>query len=145
MTLYRLVYASQAIPNLGYADLADILTRSERNNASASITGMLCYGNGMFLQLLEGNRPSLSTTYHRIAQDPRHHSPELIYCAEVTHRHFTDWGMKVVDLNTNLSGPVQRVLTKHSPSFAFSPQLMSDHQCLNLLLELQALYQPIST
>jgi len=77
MALHRLIYLSYARPGIGYSDLRDIMDKSEVNNAKAGVTGMLCFGNNIFLQILEGNRKIVNQTYHRIVQDDRHHSPEI--------------------------------------------------------------------
>ncbi len=80
MNLCRLIYSSYASPDTGYEDLKDIMEKSERNNRRDGLTGVLCYGDSMFLQVLEGNRKIVSKTYHRIATDKRHHTPALIEC-----------------------------------------------------------------
>ncbi|MEN9266671.1 MAG: BLUF domain-containing protein, partial [Thermostichales cyanobacterium BF4_bins_65] len=62
MSLHRLIYISRARQDIGYYDLRDIQDKSERNNSRDGISGMLCYGNGLFLQILEGSRTAISST-----------------------------------------------------------------------------------
>ena len=52
MNLYRLIYSSQASSELSPEDLKDISSVSEKNNLADGITGLLCYSNLMFLQIL---------------------------------------------------------------------------------------------
>jgi Sensors of blue-light using FAD len=99
MSLYRLIYSSHGKPNLGYHDLKDIMEKSDKNNQLEGITGLLCYGDSIFLQILEGDRTTVSKTYHRISLDIRHHTPELIECVPIESRIFGVWSMKAVNLS----------------------------------------------
>ena len=70
--LIRLIYLSRATgPQAG--ELTDaILQKSQRWNALHDITGMLCEGQGVFLQVIEGERAQVTRLYARIAADARH-------------------------------------------------------------------------
>ena len=50
----QLIYTSDAAEGLTDADLGCILATSQRNNAEMGLTGMLLYGRGRFIQVLEG-------------------------------------------------------------------------------------------
>lgn len=139
MALYRLIYVSQAVSSLEYSDLVDILQKSERNNKVVGITGMLSFGDSMFLQVLEGSRRTVSQTYNRILLDKRHVNAELIDFSEIEHRDFGVWSMKVVQID-NQSG-VRDLILKYSNSSTFSPISMSGRQSLNFLRELIEIYQ----
>lgn len=139
MALYRLIYVSQAVSSLEYSDLVDILQKSERNNKVVGITGMLSFGDSMFLQVLEGSRRTVSQTYNRILLDKRHVNAELIDFSEIEHRYFGVWSMKVVQID-NQSG-VRDLILKYSNSSTFSPISMSGSQSLNFLRELIEIYQ----
>jgi hypothetical protein len=141
MSLHRLIYISRARADIGYYDLRDIQEKSERNNSRDGISGILCYGNGLFLQILEGGRQAISTTYHRIAGDPRHTDPELVDFREVEQRLFTLWSMKVTDLGTQAPEKIRQLHFKHGSSPVFDPTTMSASQCLNLLIELNQMYE----
>jgi len=141
MALYRLIYVSQAASSLDYSDLVDILQKSEQNNKAVGITGMLSFGDSMFLQVLEGSRRTVSQTYNRILLDKRHHNAELIDFSEIEHRDFGVWSMKVVQID-NQAG-VRDLILKYSNSSTFSPISMSGSQSLNFLRELIEIYQTI--
>ncbi len=143
MRLCRLIYSSHAIPNLQYRDLLDIMQKSEQNNILVGLTGILCFGDDMFLQVLEGGRKAVSQTYHRITQDQRHYDPEIIECVEVDQRHFSTWSMKTVRLG-EFPDKIKELLLKYSPSPIFKPNLMNPKQCLEFTLEVQALYNSIA-
>lgn len=139
MALYRLIYVSQAISGLAYPDLVDIAEKSERNNKNVGITGMLTFGDSMFLQVLEGSRRVISQTYNRILLDQRHTNAELIDFSEIEHRDFGLWSMKVVQLGTQAG--IRDIILKYSSSETFSPISMTGKQSLCFLRELTALYQ----
>jgi hypothetical protein len=140
MSLYRLIYSSYGKPDLGYQDLKDIMEKSEKNNQSKGITGLLCYGDYIFLQILEGDRATISQTYHRISLDPRHHSPEIIECVPVESRLFGVWSMKAINLNELNSEKVRSLILKYSTSTSLKPYTMTSQQCLNLMQELATFY-----
>jgi Sensors of blue-light using FAD len=140
MNLYRLVYSSYAKSDLGYHDLKDIMEKSEKNNQSEGITGLLCYGDSVFLQILEGDRTIVSKTYHRIALDTRHHTPELIECIPIESRLFGIWSMKAVNISNLNSQEVRNVILKYSASTTLQPHTMTSQQCLKLMQALATLY-----
>ena len=139
MTLYRLIYVSQAVSGLEYPDLVEILDKSERNNRKVGITGMLGFGDSMFLQVLEGSRRLVSQTYNRILLDKRHANAELIDFSEIEYRDFGVWSMKVVQLGNQVE--VRDLVLKYSSSDTFSPISMTGKQSLKFLRELTELYQ----
>jgi hypothetical protein len=141
MALYRLIYVSQAVAGLEYPDFIQILQKSEFNNKQVGITGMLVFGDSMFLQVLEGSRGTISQTYNRILLDKRHVNAELIDFSEIEHRNFTVWSMKLIELNNQ---PEARdIILKYSNSQTFSPISMTSKQSLNFLREITELYQKV--
>ena len=71
-TVYRLIYVSSAVEYFDEAALEELLAQARANNARLGITGLLLYGEGAFLQLLEGPRQSVESLYATIREDPRH-------------------------------------------------------------------------
>ena len=142
MALYRLIYVSQASSDLEYPDLMNILQKSEKNNRPVGITGMLSFGDSMFLQILEGSRRVVSQTYNRILSDKRHFNAELIDFSEIEYRDFSVWSMKVVQIDNREE--VRELILKYSNSSTFSPISMTGKQSLSFLKELMKLYQSSS-
>ncbi len=136
MTLCRLIYCSQAIPELNYSALKDIMEKSQKNNQPVGVTGILSYGNSMFLQILEGSRKEISDTYNRIVNDKRHYNQQIIEFVEVDTRLFTEWSMKVVQLGKYSPEKIQMITLKYCSQNTFDPFIMNPNQCLNFLLEL---------
>jgi hypothetical protein len=136
MGLYRMIYFSRAVPGLGYQDLRDIMAKSEVNNGHVGLTGLLCFGNSVFLQILEGSRPAISHTYHRILQDPRHHSAEIIAFEPVLHREFVQWSMKLVQIDQDSPEKMRRLYLKYSGEMNFAPETMNPAQCLQFMIDI---------
>ncbi|URR35050.1 BLUF domain-containing protein [Thermosynechococcus sp. HN-54] len=138
MRLHRLLYLSCAMDGLSYPDLRDIMAKSEVNNVRDGMTGILCYGNGMFLQTLEGDRQKISETYARILKDPRHHSAEIIEFKAIEERTFIHWSMRLVQLGEMDSDTIRLLRLKYSAAATFQPTSMTAEQCFNFL---KALYE----
>ena len=138
MALYRLIYVSQAIAGLDYADLKGIMDKSEANNSQVGVTGMLSFGDSMFLQVLEGSRRVVSQTYNRILLDKRHTNAELIEFSEIEYRDFAAWSMKAVQIDNHPA--IREIILKYSASSTFSPVSMTGKQSLSFLRELMKIY-----
>ena len=76
-------------------DLFDILTEAVKFNSLNSIFGVLYYGNGYFVQCLEGKRDQIEKLfYEKILKDPRHKNCELMYSEDISENFFSRWNMK---------------------------------------------------
>ena len=62
-------------------------------NPRHGITGVLCHGNGVFLQALEGDREEVNALYRAISRDARHHELVLLQFEEIVQRDFPGWSM----------------------------------------------------
>jgi hypothetical protein len=63
--LVRLLYASRAVDTSAEA-IEAILIQSRQHNPTCGITGILCYGGGIFLQAIEGGRMAVSDLFGHI-------------------------------------------------------------------------------
>ncbi|MDV7706554.1 BLUF domain-containing protein [Acinetobacter pittii] len=76
-------------------ELFNILTEALNFNTPNLICGALYYGNGFFVQCLEGDKIKINELFHnKILNDRRHENCELIYCEDITDRLFSQWHMK---------------------------------------------------
>lgn len=100
MFLTRLVYHSLADFTSGSGSVSDemgrILSAGLRNNPPHGLTGVLAVDGNRFLQVLEGSRRAVSSTFRRIASDTAHRGLEIVYCGEVEERVFHDWSVAVL-------------------------------------------------
>ena len=96
--LVRLLYASRSV-NPGSSELTEsILAQSRTHNPAMGITGILCYGGGIFLQALEGGRMQISELYGHIQKDARHKDVVLLHYEEISERRFSGWTMGQVNV-----------------------------------------------
>ncbi|HET9505406.1 MAG TPA: BLUF domain-containing protein [Hymenobacter sp.] len=91
--VHYLLYCSAAVRPFSEAELADLLEESQANNSRDDITGLLCYDQGHFVQVLEGSAKSITRLFDRILADPRHHKVRLLCRGSSTCRQFDDWHM----------------------------------------------------
>ena len=131
--LVRLLYASRAV-DAGPEAIESILAQSREFNPANGITGVLCYGNGVFLQCLEGGRVEVNELYRRIVGDARHRDVTLLQYDEILERRFGGWSMGQV----NLSKSNQAQLLKYSERLEFDPYALSGKVSLALLEDLAA-------
>lgn len=93
MPLIQLIYVSTASKEMGVNDLATILNTSAQHNQKTEITGMLLYGQGRFIQVLEGSATDVDELMSRIKVDPRHHYVNVIDRHVIRSRDFSNWSM----------------------------------------------------
>jgi hypothetical protein len=131
--LVRLLYASRAV-DTGTEAIETILSQSRHYNPTCGITGILCYGGGIFLQAIEGGRMPVSELYGHIQRDVRHKDVVLLHYEEISERRFGGWTMGQVNMskiNTN-------ILLKYAEKPELDPYSVSGKVSLALLEELMA-------
>lgn len=93
MLQYQLVYYSQAKYPFNEQQLIELLTKANQFNRTQDITGCMIYGDGKFVQLLEGEESRVKALYKRIERDNRHHSLVVLLEMSVNQKLFPSWGM----------------------------------------------------
>ena len=131
--LVRLLYASRAVDSSADA-ISGILSQSRQYNPTSGITGILCYGGGIFLQAIEGGRSAVSELYGHIQKDARHKDVVLLDFEEISERRFGGWTMGTV----NLLKLNHSILLKYSEKPELDPYSASGKVSLALLEELMA-------
>lgn len=112
--LIELVYASRSNvtrnkSGLGVEpEIGRILTQSRRNNEPKQIGGVLCFGNEIFFQCLEGEREAVEKLYDKLHEDPRHRDVTLLRKRPVEQRRFKLWAMKYLTLDRTLRARLKR-------------------------------------
>ena len=98
--LVRLLYASRPVAPLTTAVVDSILAQSRAHNPRLGITGVLCYSQDLFLQVLEGSRDAVCELYNTIVRDERHDHVRILSYEEIAERRFGNWTMGHVDVTT---------------------------------------------
>ena len=98
--LCQFVYISK-ITSTGLSSpstLNDISEGSIARNRADNITGILCYGNGYFLQYIEGSEQDLTNLKNRLLVDGRHKELQILDFSKISQRRFTDWSLRSITL-----------------------------------------------
>jgi len=132
--LVRLLYASRASAALTTAIVDAILERSRENNARAGVTGILCYSDDIFIQVLEGGRDEVCELYNTIVRDERHLNVRMLSYEEIAERRFGGWTMGQV----NIAKVNPTLLLKYSEKPVLDPFSCSGRASMALLDELIA-------
>jgi hypothetical protein len=128
------MYASRAVPAVDQDELVAILRKSKANNPSLGVTGVLCFSEGIFLQVLEGGRSAVNRLYNRIVGDTRHTEVELLQYQEIGERRFAGWSMGQV----NMARLNRAMLLKYSETATLDPFSVSGSASMSLFEELVA-------
>ena len=131
--LVRLLYASRAdavTPEM----IDSILAQSRTHNPGLGITGILCHGGDVFMQVLEGGRDAVNGLYNAIVRDSRHHHVMVLHYEEITERRFSGWTMGQV----NLARLNPSIVLKYSDRPVLDPFCVSGRASLAMLEELIA-------
>jgi len=130
--LVRLLYVSRATDPKANEETDAILDSSRQHNIANGITGILCYGGGIYLQAIEGGRNQVNELYGHILRDARHKDVVLLHYEEITERRFGGWTMGKV----NLSKLNTSIVLKYSETPDLDPYSVSGAVSLALLEEL---------
>jgi len=130
--LVRLLYVSRAISADSSIEIQSIMDTAREHNSANGITGILCYGSGIYLQALEGGRRQVNELFNHIVKDPRHEEVVLLHYEEITERRFGSWTMGQV----NLSKLNTSVILKYSEKPELDPYSVSGAMSIALLEEL---------
>ncbi len=131
--LVRLLYCSRAVDTSPEA-IESILAQARQHNPVTGITGILCYGDGVFLQCIEGGRLQVSELFGSIQGDARHKDVALLHYEEISERRFGGWSMGQV----NISKLNSALLLKYSEKPELDPYTVSGRVSLSLLEDLAA-------
>jgi hypothetical protein len=127
--LTQLIYISRAVGPQTTTVTSQILETARAFNKSHGLTGVLCQGKGLYVQVLEGERSVVNSLYRRIAADSRHVDAEIVLFGEIKNRQFKDWSMALVNLS--IDDPM--VTMKHPE---FDPYSADSRAIIGLITEL---------
>jgi len=134
--LTRLIYHSEnhlaAAGGSMIADLNEIMDAANRNNERHGITGALLFDTLWFVQILEGERETVSATFRRIMVDERHDAVTLMDVRPVEKRLFGNWWMGL----SFLRGDNGAQFARHGVGARLNPRIMTGEQTVALALDL---------
>lgn len=130
--LVRLIYASRASAPITHETVEAILASSRKHNPQHGITGVLCYSEAVFVQVLEGGRDKVNQVYAQLQRDERHRDLTLLAYEAIDERQYSSWTMGKIRLDKiNRS-----LLLKYSVCGELNPYEVSNCATVALLNEL---------
>jgi len=132
--LVRLLYASRSTAPLTASLVESLLEKSRANNPRQGITGILCFSEDLFIQVLEGGRDEVCELFNAIVRDDRHRNVRILIYEEIRERRFGGWTMGQV----NIARVNASLLLKYSEKAVLNPFTGSGRASLKLLDELIA-------
>lgn len=127
--LTRMIYISRSVGPQTTTVTTQILETARRYNKAHNLTGVLCQGRGLYVQVLEGERSVINGLYRRIVADNRHDHTEIVHFGEIESRQFKEWSMALVHLS--IDDPM--VTMKHPE---FDPYSANSTAIMGLITEL---------
>lgn len=91
--MHHIIYLSWATTPFNDQQLRDLLQEARSYNTQAGITGIMLYGNGCFMQVLEGEQATVHTLYEHIKLDARHRDVTAYADKAISQRAFGEWAM----------------------------------------------------
>lgn len=136
MALARLIYASRKAEGVDMPDILRILDAATKNNKRHGITGLLCFTENRFMQVIEGDSFLINQLYCNIIADERHREVNLIDYSFVWQREFPDWAMGFVDMEKVSSKGLDVSARQKIPTKNLEPYLLDATRAMWMLKEL---------
>ncbi|SJM70324.1 BLUF domain-containing protein [Psychrobacter piechaudii] len=143
--LVRLVYASSLTFKSRFkpAIFQTVEQDARRYNQQHGITGTLCYGNGQFLQCLEGQKKVLLPLLQEIFDDTRHKEAKILIVQPIEQREFSNWGMRLMFLERWLWSPeTKKQADTLSRFLPFKPSQWNKEETEEFLHAIQKIQTP---
>ena len=134
--MFRLIYASRSNPILDGPEVYSLLATSKRNNREHGLTGVLLYGQGYFLQVLEGDRGEVNRVFQRIVADQRHDDVRIIEAVNTGGREFSEWSMEIIGWPDEVDSRTMRILRETTGEEQLRPFEVDGSQAVSLLKRL---------
>jgi len=117
---------SQATPNFSSFDLLYLLEQCQSNNRKLGLTGLLIFGNGTFLQVIEGDDHIVEGLMEKISKDWRHTNFQIVAKFPIEERHYSDWSMGFEKLTEQTISEVPNL--KDFTLSNFNPEYLSSNE-----------------
>jgi hypothetical protein len=114
--MYHIIYSSQAKEAMTLTTLVVLLMQARSLNERQHVTGALVYGNGQFIQVMEGDEAVVKDLYKRIFKDSRHSDVRKLAEGPILSRSFAQWSMAFGEVPADKFEVLQRVAEYQTPS-----------------------------
>ncbi|NEV65158.1 BLUF domain-containing protein [Thiorhodococcus minor] len=99
--------------------LLGLLLECRRRNQALGVTGLLLYGNGTFLQAIEGDDEVIDELVSTILKDSRHENVQVLSRKSITEREYAEWSMGFEQVSGEDLGQVEGLASFEPDDFTF--------------------------
>ncbi|MBF0266397.1 MAG: BLUF domain-containing protein [Gammaproteobacteria bacterium] len=132
ITIKRIIYTSDASPSFNEKYLPQLVESCQKQNTELGVSGILLYGTGKFLQVLEGDETEIDNIFIRILKDERHQNIIVIEENTIKKKDFENWSMGFSLFNSNeLNESLSSIETAELSEKALSTFRVSDSAISN--------------
>jgi hypothetical protein len=124
--MIQLSYVSSTDTEVSASELLKLLQQCHKNNPPLGVTGMLLYGNGTFLQTLEGDDAVVDRLVERIAKDPRHKRLQFFNRRQIERRQYSEWSMGFQRISDQELGQIEGLKSFGMQDFNFDNLIKND-------------------
>jgi hypothetical protein len=124
--MIQLSYVSSADTEMSPSDLLKLLQQCLKNNPPLGVTGMLLYGNGTFLQAIEGDDAVVDQLVEKIAKDPRHKRLKFFSRKRIERRQYAEWSMGFKRISDQELGQIAGLKSFGMQDFNFDNLIKND-------------------
>jgi hypothetical protein len=124
--MIQLSYVSSADTDMSASDLLELLQQCLKNNPPLGVTGMLLYGNGTFLQAIEGDDAVIDRLVEKIAKDPRHKRLQFFSRKQIERRQYAEWSMGFKRISDQELGQIEGLKSFGMQDFNFDNLIKND-------------------
>lgn len=117
--MIQVSYVSRTTEPMSNEQLLALLMQCQSNNRERGVTGMLLYGNGTFLQSIEGDDAVIDDLVEHIWKDPRHADIQMLHRRAITQRQYADWTMGFEQVTDESLGAVDGLANFGAKDFNF--------------------------
>lgn len=114
--MYHIIYSSQAKEAMTLTTLVVLLMQARSLNERRHVTGALVYGDGQFMQVMEGEEAVIKDLYARVLTDPRHRDVRTLAEGPIAGRSFAQWSMAFGEVPAAEFQVLQRVAAYQTPA-----------------------------
>lgn len=93
------IYVSKAAEDMDDKALAQLVEECRSNNEQQEVSGILLYGDGCFIQALEGDDRTIRGILGDIEQDARQTDVTVVQDVPIKERSFGEWSMAFSNLD----------------------------------------------
>ena len=101
--MLSIIYTSKATTHVTPEMVELISETSARNNRLIGVTGLLLYGSGNYLQVMEGDAEHVGPLFQRIQKDSRHTDCKVLHRQPTGKRYFEGWQMGILNHDNGAS------------------------------------------